>query len=126
MIDPALPQHLFKILVNQLFTEMTSKVTDLHIKPSIPTKKLLFPDPSTLSTVEKAKRLAAHAAILDHFPVPAKVIGIGSGSTVIYAVEKILQLTGLENVVFVPTGFQSRELIVQGGLRLGEISEYVC
>lgn len=87
--------------------------------------KLTFPDPSSLSTVEKAKRLAAHAAVEDHFPRPAKVVGIGSGSTIVYAVEKILQLKDLENVVFVPTGFQSKELIVKGGLRLGEISEYM-
>jgi ribose 5-phosphate isomerase A len=90
-----------------------------------PQKTLSFPDSSTLSTIEKAKRLAAHAAVEDHFPHPAKVIGIGSGSTIIYAVEKILQLKDIENAVFIPTGFQSKELIVQGGLRLGEISEYV-
>jgi ribose 5-phosphate isomerase A len=89
-----------------------------------PLNKLSFSDPSSLSTIEKAKRLAAHAAVQDHFTKPAKVVGIGSGSTVIYAVEKILQLKDIENVVFIPTGFQSRELIVQGGLRLGAISEY--
>ena len=88
-----------------------------------PLIKLTFPDPSALSPIERAKRLAAHAAVHDHFPRPARVVGIGSGSTVVYAVEKILQLEDLENVVFVPTGFQSRELIVQGGLRLGAISE---
>jgi ribose 5-phosphate isomerase A len=89
----------------------------------IPPKRTVFPDPSSLSAIEKAKRLAAHAAVDDHFPKPAKVVGIGSGSTIIYAVERILQLKDLEKVVFVPTGFQSRELIVQGGLRLGEVSE---
>lgn len=93
-------------------------------KVAIP-KKLVFPDPSSLSTIEKAKRLAAHAAVHDHFPRPAKVVGIGSGSTIVYAVEKILQLKDLEDVVFIPTGFQSKELIVQGGLRLGGISEYM-
>ena len=93
-------------------------------KAAIP-KKLVFPDPSSLSTIEKAKRLAAHTAVHDHFPRPAKVVGIGSGSTIVYAVEKILQLKDLEDVVFIPTGFQSKELIVQGGLRLGGISEYM-
>ena len=98
--------------------------TRLSSNPA-PPKKLVFPDPSTLSTIEKAKRLAAHAAVHDHFPRPAKVVGIGSGSTIIYAVEKILQLKDIGDVVFVPTGFQSKELIVQGGLRLGEITEYL-
>jgi hypothetical protein len=87
-------------------------------------KGLVFPDPASLSPVEKSKRLAAHAAVDAHFPRPAKVVGIGSGSTVVYAVERILQLKDLGDVVFIPTGFQSRELIVKGGLRLGEISEY--
>jgi len=87
--------------------------------------RLKFQDPSTLSAIERAKRLAAHAAVHDHFPRPAKVVGIGSGSTIVYAMEKILQLEDLDNIIFVPTGFQSKELIVQGGLRLGEISQYL-
>jgi hypothetical protein len=99
--------------------------TKLSSNPNPPTKAPLFPDPVSLAPLEKAKRLAAHAAIDAHFPRPAKVVGIGSGSTIIYAVEKILQLKNLEDVVFIPTGFQSKELIVQGGLRLGEISEYL-
>ena len=99
--------------------------TRLSSNPAPPPKKLIFPDPSTLSAIEKAKRLAAHAAVHEHFPRPAKVVGIGSGSTIIYAVEKILQLKDIEDVIFVPTGFQSKELIVQGRLRLGEISEYL-
>jgi ribose 5-phosphate isomerase A len=88
-----------------------------------PRPSLHFPDPSSLSPIEKAKRLAAHAAVAEHFPPHARVVGIGSGSTIVYAVEKILQLKDLGDVVFVPTGFQSKELIVQGGLRLGAISE---
>jgi ribose 5-phosphate isomerase A len=96
--------------------------TEISSNP-VPPKAASFPDPSSLSPIEKAKRLAAHAAVDDHFPRLAKVVGIGSGSTIIYAVERILKLKDLDNVIFVPTGFQSRELIVQGGLRLGEVSE---
>lgn len=100
-------------------------VSDSKISSNYPFTPLTFLDPSTLSPVEKAKRLAAHAAVHDHFPRSARVVGIGSGSTIVYAVEKILELKDLETVVFVPTGFQSRELIVRGGLRLGAISEYL-
>jgi len=102
------------------WTESTKLSTNPH--PS--RKPLVFSDPSSLSPIEKAKRLAAHAAVDAHFPRPAKVVGIGSGSTIIYAVERILQSKDLDDVVFIPTGFQSKELIVQGGLRLGAISEY--
>src|SRR5271169_702808 len=107
-----------------LITNMATTFLSLSAQPSYKIEPLHFADPSTLSTTDKAKRLAAHAAVVEHFPPKARVVGIGSGSTVIYAVEKILQLEGMQNVVFVPTGFQSRELIVRGGLRLGEISEY--
>lgn len=79
---------------------------------------------ATLSAVESAKRLAAHRAVDDHFPADASVIGIGSGSTVTYAVERILQRKNTEGVVFVSTGFQSRNLILGGGLRLGGIDAY--
>jgi len=49
-----------------------------------------------------------------------------AGSTVPYVVERILQ-QGEErnrNRVFLPTGFQSQELITHAGLRLGDITQY--
>ena len=118
--------HPIVTQLNHMSCSQTSgqKLASTSKIPS-PQQKLFFPDPLNLPAIEKAKRLAAHAAVNDHFPRPARVVGIGSGSTIVYAVEKILQLADLEDVVFVPTGFQSRELIVQGGLRLGAISESV-
>lgn len=85
---------------------------------------LKFPAPESLEPVEASKRLAARRAVEDHFPKDAKVIGIGSGSTVIYAVERILEMDNLDEVTFIPTGFQSKELINGGGLRLGEIDSH--
>ncbi|ORY84485.1 putative RKI1-D-ribose-5-phosphate ketol-isomerase [Protomyces lactucae-debilis] len=81
-------------------------------------------DPATLAPVEASKRLAAHKAVDDHFPKDAKVIGIGSGSTVIYAVERILMRDDTSQITFIPTGFQSKELITGGRLRLGEIDGF--
>ncbi|KAK9367100.1 ribose 5-phosphate isomerase A-domain-containing protein [Lipomyces kononenkoae] len=78
--------------------------------------------------VEDAKRLAAYRAIDTHFPPNAKVVGIGSGSTVVYCVERIVQKKATGEIpsdtVFIPTGFQSKELIIQGGLNLGAIDGY--
>ena len=56
----------------------------------------------------------------------SKVIGIGSGSTVPYVVERILAQGPEVNKdrVFIPTGFQSKELIVGAQLRLGDLDEY--
>ncbi|KAK9480657.1 ribose 5-phosphate isomerase A-domain-containing protein [Lipomyces japonicus] len=80
------------------------------------------------AVVESAKKLAAYAAVDQHFPHDAKVVGIGSGSTVVYVVERIVQkkLAGeiSPGVTYVPTGFQSKELIIEGGLNLGAVDRY--
>lgn len=108
------------------------KMNNLLIDDSVHTKAprtqrprkgitLTFPDPDLLEPVEASKRLAARKAVEDHFPADAKVIGIGSGSTVIYAVERILERDDTADMTFISTGFQSKELINGGGLTLGEI-----
>lgn len=97
-----------------------------------PTSHTPHPPPSTatqpqLSPVEHAKRQAAYRAVAEHFNPSAQYIGIGSGSTVVYVVEAIAakgpEVTS--QMVFVPTGFQSRELIVEAGLPLGAIDSLV-
>lgn len=74
--------------------------------------------------VEKAKKSAAYQAVDENFPEGAKVVGVGSGSTVIYVAERISQLKNKESFVCVPTGFQSKQLIIEAGLRLGTIEQY--
>lgn len=73
--------------------------------------------------VEGAKRRAAYHAVDEHFPPNARFVGIGSGSTVVYVVERIAQLPRerTDHVVFIPTGYQSRELILRAGLKLGSV-----
>jgi ribose 5-phosphate isomerase A len=53
----------------------------------------------------------------------AQNLGIGSGSTVVYAVERLAQRVKQEglHVVCVPTSFQARQLIVQNGLILSDL-----
>ncbi|KAK0532077.1 ribose-5-phosphate isomerase rki1, partial [Tilletia horrida] len=70
---------------------------------------------ASLSGVEAAKRAAAYAAVDNHVRPEHEVIGIGSGSTVPYVVERIAQQGEGVNAKrwFVPTGFQSRELIIK-------------
>jgi len=82
-----------------------------------------IPSVAALSLVESSKRAAAYRAVDEHYPTSAKVIGIGSGSTVVYVVERIAQLPRdkTDGVVFVPTGYQSRDLIVKAGLKLGSV-----
>ncbi|QRW20670.1 ribose 5-phosphate isomerase A [Rhizoctonia solani] len=79
-----------------------------------------------LEVLESAKRLAAYTAVDHHILPEHTVIGIGSGSTVPYVVDRIIQQGDKlnKNRVFIPTGFQSKELIVRGGLKLGDVDQY--
>ncbi|KAG2086649.1 ribose 5-phosphate isomerase A-domain-containing protein [Suillus discolor] len=81
---------------------------------------------TTLSAIEQSKRLAAYTAVDKHILPEHKVIGIGSGSTVPYVVERIVA-QGRElnkDRVFIPTGFQSKELIVMSNLNLGDVDQF--
>ena len=56
-------------------------------------------------------------AVREHFPPNPRFVGIGSGTTIVYVVEAIQNLgTDLSRVCFVPTGYQSRQLIIKAGL----------
>lgn len=70
---------------------------------------------------EAAKRRAADSAVRDHFDPSAKYIGIGSGSTIVHVVKAIAELKKTDSrigqIQFVPTGSQSRQVILDAGLR---------
>ena len=93
------------------------------------------------SLVEIAKRLAAERAVAEHFSRSFSFVGIGSGSTIKYVVEAIAKQLkaspsepgqspssnsgaslrrrrlSLEfGIAFVPTGYQSRQVILENGL----------
>ncbi|KAL8861766.1 MAG: hypothetical protein Q9178_001967 [Gyalolechia marmorata] len=68
--------------------------------------------------VEKAKENAARQAVQDHFDPTARYIGIGSGSTIVFVVQAIKNRNeDLSRILFVPTGYQSRQVIVKAGLQ---------
>ncbi|QEE15488.1 ribose 5-phosphate isomerase A [Promethearchaeum syntrophicum] len=75
--------------------------------------------------IEIAKKKAGIAAV-DEFVKDGMVLGIGSGSTVVYAVNRLIERTKQEGlkVVCIPTSFQSTQLIVNGGLTLGDLSQF--
>uniref|UniRef100_A0A0K8WH23 ribose-5-phosphate isomerase n=1 Tax=Bactrocera latifrons TaxID=174628 RepID=A0A0K8WH23_BACLA len=77
---------------------------------------------SSNMSLNEAKRIAAHRAV-DEWVKTNTVIGIGSGSTVVFAVERLaerVQKEGLK-VTCVPTSFQARQLIVENNLVLGDL-----
>mmetsp|Transcript_25722 Transcript_25722/g.61944 ORF Transcript_25722/g.61944 Transcript_25722/m.61944 type:complete len:238 (+) Transcript_25722:46-759(+) len=71
-----------------------------------------------MSSIDSAKRKAAFAAV-DEFVKSGMNLGIGSGSTVVFAVERLKDLVDkgtLKNLVCVPTSFQSSILLKEAGL----------
>jgi ribose 5-phosphate isomerase A len=71
-----------------------------------------------MADMESAKRNAAQRAVADHFDPSYTYIGIGSGTTIVYVVEAITALGAdiTKSMKFVPTGYQSRQVIVNAGL----------
>ena len=80
---------------------------------------------SRTMSLESAKKIAAEKAIDEHVKNDL-VVGIGSGSTIVYAVNRLAERVKKENlnVVCIPTSFQAKQLILQNNLKLGELSSY--
>lgn len=76
----------------------------------------------TNMSLEQAKQVAAYQAV-DEFVTNNSVIGIGSGSTVVYAVQRLAERVETEQlkVTCIPTSFQAKQLIVKHNLTLGEL-----
>ena len=76
--------------------------------------------------IELAKKKAAEQAVDDVIKSGMK-IGIGSGSTIVYAVlylAKKFENKEITEIVCVPTSFQSKQLLIQYGLPLGELEQH--
>lgn len=73
-------------------------------------------------SLNDAKRLAAIEAV-NRFVRNDMIVGIGSGSTVVFAVDRLKERVKEEqlDVICIPTSFQSRQLILQNGLKLGDL-----
>ncbi|XP_028159342.1 ribose-5-phosphate isomerase [Ostrinia furnacalis] len=73
-------------------------------------------------SLEQAKQVAAYRAV-DEFVTNNCVFGVGSGSTVVYAVQRLAERVETENlkVTCVPTSFQAKQLILKHNLTLGEL-----
>ncbi|XP_012543725.1 ribose-5-phosphate isomerase isoform X2 [Monomorium pharaonis] len=76
-------------------------------------------------TIAHAKKIAAYKAV-NEYVQNNTAIGIGSGSTVVYAVQKLAERVKEEglNVICIPTSFQARQLILDHHLTLGDLETY--
>ncbi|TYZ61810.1 hypothetical protein PybrP1_002292 [[Pythium] brassicae (nom. inval.)] len=77
-----------------------------------------------MSTIEDAKRTAARQAV-DEYVRDGYVVGVGSGSTVVYAAERLGELVRDHQlrIQCIPTSFQSKQLIAQHKLPLTSLDE---
>ena len=75
--------------------------------------------------IEIGKKNAAFKAVEENIK-KSMILGIGSGSTVVYAVKKIAEINKVEdlNLKCIPTSFQSYQLIVENGLTLVTLDQY--
>ena len=75
-----------------------------------------------MDPVEAAKKKAGYAAV-DELVEDGMVVGIGSGSTIVYVVERLAERakSGLK-VICIPTSFQATQLITENNLTLSDLS----
>ena len=101
---------------------MSRLILSMLKRTQLPTQSLSFS--STCLTMEAGKRAAAIQAVQQHVN-NNMCIGIGSGSTIVYAVERLAERVKSENlnVVCVPTSFQARQLILNHGLVLSDLEK---
>ncbi|KAI3662602.1 hypothetical protein MP638_000712 [Amoeboaphelidium occidentale] len=88
-----------------------------------------------MNTLEKSKEVAAYAAVDEEFMgllrqkrTETVVLGIGSGSTIVYAVERLVQYLKKGEIsapfVCIPTSFQARALVLDHKLPLADLEQY--
>lgn len=115
------PHQTFATTTGTNSTSILHGSTPRHTSPS---RKNTFTFPvlrksysnMTDTAVEAAKRAAAQQAVKDHFDPSSTYVGIGSGTTIVYVVDAIKERSTNPNILFVPTGYQSRQLVIDAGL----------
>lgn len=77
---------------------------------------------STLAA-ENGKQWAGVNAIEDLIQSNPSVIGLGSSSTMLYAIEHLAKTRLAKTVTCIPTSFQTRQLIISHQLKLGSLEQ---
>ncbi|ESO90402.1 hypothetical protein LOTGIDRAFT_218074 [Lottia gigantea] len=72
--------------------------------------------------INAGKKAAAYKAV-DDFVKDNQIIGVGSGSTIVYSIDRIAERVKNENLklICIPTSFQARQAIIERGLTLGQL-----
>ncbi|XP_002138261.2 ribose-5-phosphate isomerase [Drosophila pseudoobscura] len=76
-------------------------------------------------SLDEAKKKAARTAVDEWVKEDTKIVGIGSGSTVVYAVQRIAERVWkdgeLTDLICVPSSYQAQHLILDYNLNLGSV-----
>lgn len=77
-----------------------------------------------INLIEKCKREAAKLAVKENIKNNMK-IGIGSGSTIVFAVRELAKIVKGNNwdVICIPSSYQAEQLIIENGLTLGTLNQ---
>uniref|UniRef100_A0A3B3WXG4 ribose-5-phosphate isomerase n=1 Tax=Poecilia mexicana TaxID=48701 RepID=A0A3B3WXG4_9TELE len=86
------------------------------------THVLGFSQSAAANMAEEAKKLAAYSAV-DNNVQNNQAVGVGSGSTIVYAVDRLAQLLG-ELKPMLSLLPQARQLILQHGLALSDLERH--
>lgn len=80
---------------------------------------------TTSATIMDAGKNAAAVAAVDKYITNNQNVGIGSGSTIVYAVKRLADRVKSENLNLkcVPTSFQARQLILEHNLHLSDLEQ---
>jgi len=83
-------------------------------------------DSKNNTMIEMGKRAAAYQAIDENVNKNVKVMGIGSGSTIVYAVDKLAKKVKEENldILCIPSSFQSKQLLIQHDLKITDLEAH--
>lgn len=76
--------------------------------------------------IEMGKKASAIQAIDENVDKNVKVMGIGSGSTIVYAIERLAERIKNENldILCIPSSFQSKQLLVEHNLKITDLETY--
>ncbi len=75
--------------------------------------------------IENAKKNAAEKAVEENVK-KGMILGLGSGSTIVYAIEKVAEMNKKNDLglICIPSSFQAYKLIIDHGLTLGTLDQY--
>jgi ribose 5-phosphate isomerase A len=80
-----------------------------------------------MEIIELAKQKASIQAVNENVSETTQILGIGSGSTIVYAVQELAKLYHANKTqikAFIPSSYQSLQLIIEHKLPLGTLNEH--